>query len=83
MSMFNAALNRIAKVQKLDIAILELQRRIDHLDPGRAATKARDETLEAFHQAESRLKAVRGELTDLELEQKKIEAKIKSEKDRL
>lgn len=83
MSMFNAALNRIAKVQKLDIAILELQRRLDHLDPGRAATKARDETLEAFQQAESRLKAVRGELTDLELEQKKIEAKIKSENDRL
>lgn len=81
--MFNAALNRIARVQKLDIAILELQRRIEHMDPGIAVTKARDEAKKAFEEADANLKKIRGEVADLELEQKKIEAKIKSETARL
>ncbi len=81
--MFNDALNRIAKIQKLDTAILELRRRIDHLDPGKAVSEVRDEAQAQFEEANGKLKALRGELTDLELEQKKIEAKIKSENDRL
>lgn len=81
--MFNAALNRIARVQKLDIAILELQRRLEHMDPGIAVTKARDEAKKAFEEADANLKKIRGEVADLELEQKKIEAKIKSETARL
>lgn len=81
--MFNDALNRIARVQKLDIAILELQRRIEHMDPGIAVTKARDEAKSAFEEADAKLKKIRAEVTDLELEQMKIEAKIKSETARL
>lgn len=81
--MINEALRRIAKVQKVDAAILELRRRLAAMDPGAAAQAKRDEAKAAFEEADKRLKALRSELQDLELESKKIEQKIKSETARL
>jgi predicted nucleic acid-binding Zn-ribbon protein len=81
--MLNEALNKVARVQKVDAAILELQRRIASIDPGKATQGRLDEAKREFDEADGRLHAIRGELKDLELESKKCEGKIKSENDRL
>lgn len=81
--MVNEALQKISQVHKVDQAILELTKRFESIDPGKRA-QARFDTAKAdFDQADSKLKALRQEVQDLELESKKIAQKIDSENGRL
>ena len=81
--MINEALKKIARVQKIDSAALELQRRFAHIDPGKHAQKEFAAAKAVFDEAETEAKTVRTELEDLELKNKGIEQKIDSEKKKL
>lgn len=81
--MLNEALRRIARVQKIDSAILELQKRFSSIDPGRSANAKLAEAQAKRDEAEAAFKAVRSEIEDLELKTKGIESKMDSEQKRL
>jgi predicted nucleic acid-binding Zn-ribbon protein len=81
--MINEALKQIARVQKIDSAALELQRRFAHIDPGKHAHEEYAAAKAALDEAESLYKAVRTELEDLELANKGFEQKAEAEKKRL
>lgn len=81
--MLREALSKIADVQKVDIAILELKKRFAAVSSD-SETQTRYDQAHAEHEVvDGKLKALRAELKDLELESKKIEDKIKSENARL
>lgn len=81
--MINAALKKIGRVQKIDSAALELQRRFAAIDPGRGARKELEEARTEMEAAEAAHKTIRTELEDLELKNKGLEQKMESEKKRL
>lgn len=81
--MLNEALRKIYKVQKVDAAILELERRFAALDPGEKARRRYEETRAAFEAAEEKLKSLRSEAQDLELLSKQLDQKRKAEEKRL
>ncbi|HET6644953.1 MAG TPA: C4-type zinc ribbon domain-containing protein [Fimbriimonadales bacterium] len=81
--MLNEALRKIAKVQTVDTAIQELQRRFSAIDPGRGPKASEEASRMRLEEAEGELKAVRSEIEDLELKTKSMEQKIASEKNRL
>lgn len=79
----NDALKKVARVQKVDTAILEAKRKFAAIDPGRGVQAARDAAQAAFDEAAAAHKALRTEVEDLELATKGIEQKIESEQKRL
>ncbi len=81
--MVNEALQKISKVSKVDQAILELTKRFESIDPGKRAQARYDAAKAEFEIADNKLKALRQEVQDLELESKKISQKIESENNRL
>lgn len=81
--MLNEELRKLAKVQRVDAAILDLKKRFGALDPGKSSEAKLQAATQAHEAAAGRLKALRSELTDLELEQKKLEQKVESEQKRL
>ena len=81
--MLNEALRKIAKVQAIDTAIQELQRKFSAIDPGRGPKASEEASRIRLEEAEGEFKAVRAEIEDLELKTKSMEQKIASEKNRL
>lgn len=81
--MLNEALRKIYRVQKVDAAILELERRFAALDPGEKARQRYEETKAACEAAEEKLKSLRSEAQDLELLSKQLDQKRKAEEKRL
>ncbi len=81
--MINEALKKIGRVQKIDSAALELQRRFSTIDPGRGAQAGLEAARQKLDEAEAAHKAIRTELEDLELKNKGFEQKMASEKNRL
>lgn len=81
--MLMESLRQIGRVQKIDSMILELKRRFAAVDPGRAAMSAFEAAKAAADAAEARLKSVRSEIEDLELQSKSIDQKIEKEQARL
>src|SRR5438046_1596201 len=81
--MINEALRRIGRVQKIDSAALELQRRFNAFDPGRGVQASLEAARQKLDEAEAAHKAIRTEVEDLELKNKGFEQKMESEKKRL
>lgn len=81
--MLNQELRKIARVQKVDSAILELQKRFNAIDPGRSIAAQLEEARRKKEEAEAALKAVRTEAEDLELGTKALDSKIEAEKKKL
>lgn len=81
--MLNEELRKLGAVQKVDAAIVELKRRFAAIDPGGKVSALRNETETTATQSKGHLSSLRGELADLELEQKKLEQKVESEQKRL
>jgi predicted nucleic acid-binding Zn-ribbon protein len=81
--MVNQALKQIGNVQKVDSAILELQRRFAHIDPGKAVAAELAAAKAQLDEKDNAYKAVRTEIEDLELKNKGIESKVESEKKKL
>lgn len=81
--MVNEALNKISQVHKVDQGILELNKRFETIDPGKRAQLRFDNAKAEFDQADGKLKLIRQEVQDLELESKKIAQKMESESGRL
>ena len=77
--MVNEALNKISQVHKVDQGILELTKRFENIDPGKRAQLRFDNAKAEFDQADGKLKTIRQEVQDLELESKKIAQKMESE----
>ncbi len=81
--MLNEALKKIGQVQEYDRLLAELDRRFQSIDPGGIAQARYESAKTAYEEAEARVKKIRSELADLELESKQIEQKREKEKKRL
>lgn len=81
--MLTQALNDLVKLQKIDTEIHELEARFAAIDPGRKLAAAVQMAREAKEAAEAKLKEMRQEVEDLQLQTKGIEQKIESEAKRL
>jgi predicted nucleic acid-binding Zn-ribbon protein len=81
--MLNEALKQIGQVQKIDLAILQLQKRFSMIDPGSKTAAGLVEAKANLDAADAAHKAIRTEIEDLELQTKSFEQKMESEKKRL
>jgi predicted nucleic acid-binding Zn-ribbon protein len=77
------ALFELLELQRTDHQLLELKARFAKVDPGRKLEAAVAAARQAFEEADTKLKELRGELEDLELKNKGLDQKIEAENKRL